>query len=290
MGAKTHTPHPIPYQGSKRQIAQRIIEHFPRPIERLIEPFLGSAAISLAVANAGLTERFVLNDINAPLIQLWAEIIDRPDALIATYTQLWTDQTGQARDYYNWIRERFNQTHQPADLLYLLARCVKAAVRYNSKGEFNQSPDNRRRGMRPATMARQIIGASTLLRGKTKLTSLDYRDVLAQATPADLVYMDPPYQGVCGDRDTRYAESMQYECFVEALEDLNRREISYIISYDGRTGAKTFGRQLPGSLGLQRLEIEAGRSAQATLLGQSHITYESLYLSPALISRKRSLS
>lgn len=287
-------PHPIPYQGSKRQIAQRIIEHFPRSLNRLIEPFSGSAAISLAAANAGLVEQFILNDINAPLMHLWADILDRPDALIAAYTQLWTEQTDQTRHYYNLVRERFNQTQQPADLLYLLARCVKAAVRYNSKGEFNQSPDHRRRGMRPTGMARQIMGASHLLRGKTRLTSQDYRDTLAQATPADLVYLDPPYQGVCSDypnggaahRDRRYAETILYDGFVEALEDLNRRGISYIISYDGRTGAKTFGRQLPDSLCLQWLEVKAGRSSQATLLGQNHITYESLYLSPALVSRR----
>jgi site-specific DNA-adenine methylase len=43
-------PHPIPYQGSKRNLASEILRFFPANIVRLIEPFAGSAAISIASA------------------------------------------------------------------------------------------------------------------------------------------------------------------------------------------------------------------------------------------------
>jgi hypothetical protein len=39
---------------------------------------------------------------------------------------------------------------------------VKAAVRYNATGEFNQSPDNRRMGALPETMRAHIPGGSRL--------------------------------------------------------------------------------------------------------------------------------
>ena len=55
-----------------------------------------------------------------------------------------------------------------------------------------------------------------------------------------------------------------------------------VVSYDGRTGEKTYGEPLPRSLNLVHIEVHAGRSTQATLLGRDHDTYESLYLSPAL--------
>src|SRR5207253_11286383 len=63
---------------------------------------------------------------------------------------------------------RSNRTRRPHHFLYLLARCVKASVRYNADGEFNQSPDNRRMGALPETMREQILGASFLLKGKTE--------------------------------------------------------------------------------------------------------------------------
>jgi DNA adenine methylase len=186
------------------------------------------------------------------------------------------------KSFYLKARDDFNRTGRPDLFLYLLARCVKGSVRYNSRGEFNQSPDNRRKGMRPETMRHQVLGASHLLKGKTTIMSRNYRDVVTRATPRDLIYMDPPYQGVCGSRDTRYLESVQFCEFVEVLSDLNRKGIRYLVSYDGRTGDRVYGMRLPDELDLTLIELHAGRSTQATLLGRNDITIESLYLSPAL--------
>ena len=186
------------------------------------------------------------------------------------------------RLFYDKVRTNFNRTGRPDLFLYLFARCVKGSVRYNSQGEFNQSPDNRRQGMKPDTMRHQVLGASYFLKGKTAFSSVNYRDVLNKATPSDLVYMDPPYQGVCGNRDTRYLQSVQFCEFVEVLDELNQMKIRYLVSYDGRTGTKTFGKTLPKELSLTLLELYAGRSSQATLLGRDDVTIESLYLSPAL--------
>lgn len=276
------TPHPIPYQGSKRNIASEILRYFPDRIHTLREPFAGSAAISLAAAARGLAQKYWLNDLNKPLMDLWRMIINHPDRIAEQYKVLWEKQLDDPRSFYDKVRDQFNITGRPDYFLYLLARCVKASVRYNANGEFNQSPDNRRRGARPKTMRDMIFGASYLLKGKTTITSKNYRDVLSKARPTDLVYMDPPYQGVCRDRDTRYLTGVQFCEFVEALEYLNRRNIRYIVSYDGRTGNKIHGKLLPSDLNLTHVEVHAGRSSQATLLGRKDITVESLYLSPAL--------
>lgn len=97
--------------------------------------------------------------------------------------------------------------------------------------------------------------------------------------------MDPPYQGTSFTRDHRYCNGVSFDEFVAVLAEMNDARVSYIVSYDGRTGAKRHGRDLPGRLSLWHLHVPAGRSTQATLLGQVHETVESLYLSPALVSR-----
>jgi site-specific DNA-adenine methylase len=43
-------PHPIQYQGSKRSLASTILRYFPIKFPRLVEPFAGTAAISIACA------------------------------------------------------------------------------------------------------------------------------------------------------------------------------------------------------------------------------------------------
>jgi hypothetical protein len=140
------------YQGSKRNLAPVILRYFPKGIKRLVEPFAGSAAMSVAAAAQGLAKSFWINDLN-------------------------------------------------------------------------------------------------------------------------------------GNRDARYYSGISHEGFVEALEGLTARKLLFIISYDGMRGDKTFGEFLPDSLELTRIEIEAGRSSQSTLLGLHEVTFESLYLSPALMER-----
>ena len=278
-----NVPHPIPYQGSKRWAADIILGHFPDNVNRLIEPFAGSAAISLAAAKNRRAEQFWLNDLNSPLMQLWNEIINRPDMLADSYEHIWLEQQNHEKEYYNLIRDEFNRYNRPDYFLYLLARCVKASVRYNPQGEFNQSPDNRRKGATPDDMRRRIKGASLLMRGRTLLTALDYKQVLKEVSSNDLIYMDPPYQGICNNKDKRYLKTISLGDFINALEELNRRNCLYILSYDGKMGNREYGEHLPTSLELTHIEIDAGRSTQATLLGRNDRTIESLYLSPALM-------
>lgn len=278
-------PHPIPYQGSKRNLADNILRYFPATFDRLIEPFAGSAAVTIASAFYFKANHFIINDINKPLMSLWDSIINTPQYIVKQYHDIWHGQYGNEEEYYYEIRNKFNETQQAEYLLFLLAKCVKAAVRYNSQGNFNQSPDKRRLGRNPRMMRDDILSVSQLLKGKTKILSVDYSLVLNDATPNDLVYMDPPYQGTGQNGGFNYAGNIGFNDFVISLHELNQREIPYILSFDGRTGDKTFGNPLPDKLNLTKIEINAGRSTQATLLNRKEYTYEAVYLSPALVKR-----
>ncbi|MEU4164990.1 DNA adenine methylase [Actinoplanes sp. NPDC026670] len=275
-------PQPYPYQGSKHVIAAQIVALLPERVPRLIEPFAGSAAVSLAARTAGRADTVLLNDLNAPLMGLLSDIIDRPEELVAAYRVIWESGLADPGATFLSVREAFNRRPTSPALMYLLRRCVKAAVRYNSEGGFNQSADKRRTGARPAYVSKHVTVASGLLRGVTTLSSVDYKDILAAATARDVIYMDPPYQGTSGNRDQRYVAGLDFGEFVRQLTRLNSRGIAYILSYDGYTGEKTYGRPLPRTLGLHRLDIDAGVSAQATLLGRAARTTEALFVSPAL--------
>jgi len=272
-------PHPIQYQGSKRNLANKILNFLPNQFDRLVEPFAGTGAISVACSTEKLTNKFFLNDFNKPLINLIELIVNNPKEISDFYEKLWNDQNGNSLEHYYLIRTKFNETRDPRLFLYLLSRCVKGAIRYNSNGEFNQSPDKRRRGANPKNMRENIFGVSNLLKGKVEFANLDYKELTSLINKNDVVYMDPPYQGVCGDRDSRYSTTIEKEEFIKFLNILNTNQIPYLISYDGACGDKNYGTDLPVSLGLKRIEINAGRSTQATLLGRQEITKESIYIS-----------
>jgi site-specific DNA-adenine methylase len=46
-------PQPFQYQGSKRALAPLILQYLPVSTTRLVEPFCGSAALSIATAARG---------------------------------------------------------------------------------------------------------------------------------------------------------------------------------------------------------------------------------------------
>ena len=279
-------PHIVQYQGSKRNLAPLILQYMPRKFNRLIEPFAGMAAITIAVSKQQRANQYSLNDLNAPLMGILREAIETPDVLVAEYSKVWNEQLvfegGSVAHFYK-VRDEFNAGDKSAaNMLYLLARCVKGSVRYSSTGMFNQSPDKRRKGTSPTTLAKNVYQISSYLKGKTTFSSLDYREILKQAVPGVLVYMDPPYQGVCSSHDNRYYAGIEFDDFVGAVDELNSRGIDFMISYDGQCGEKQYGIDLPENLGLRKVLLNAGLSSQSVLLGRKEVTYEALYLSDKL--------
>jgi DNA adenine methylase len=279
-------PHPIPYQGSKRALAPLIGPHIPRGVDVWFEPFAGSAAMTLWAAHHGIARRYVIADTLAPIAQLWQAIIGEPTATAERYREVWLGQRYGDADYFNAVRVRYNEASDPVDLLYLICRCVKNAVRFNARGQFTQSVDRRRLGMQPDRMAAAIAGAALLLAGRTEVRSGDWLATTAEARANDFIYLDPPYLGTTVGRDKRYARQLGQDPLIAGLESLLERRVRFALSYDGMTGERTYGPPLPAALGLSRLLLDAGTSSQATLSGRSEKTVESLYLSPDLVGSR----
>ncbi|MGH6814832.1 MAG: DNA adenine methylase [Hyphomicrobiaceae bacterium] len=276
---------PIPYQGSKRALAPRICKLFPPVIDTLYEPFAGSAAVTLYAAHLNLAKRFVIGEVYPQLAGLWSLMIREPETIASAYRALWLQQFDVGVDHFNMVRETYNRDRSPSALLYLTARCVKNAVRFGRRGDFTQSVDKRRNGVHPDKMETTIRRVSALLKGRTTVFCGDYTECIAPAVSTDLIYMDPPYQGTTYGRDKRYAAQLASSDLLKCLYDLNRRDVPFVLSYDGRTGDKEYGAPLPKSIEATHLYIHAGRSSQATLTGRSAETLESLYISANVARR-----
>lgn len=275
-------PHPIPYQGSKRKLAPVIATYLPNEIEVLYEPFCGSAAMTIYAAHKRMARRFVIADSLAPIVELQRAVVERPAETAKQYRAIWEGQQDGDDGYFNAVRARYNAERDPVDLLYLICRCVKNAVRFNKAGNFTQSHDKRRLGMQPDKMQSAIEGVSHMLKGKVEFRVGDWLETTADARPIDFIYMDPPYLGTSVGPDKRYHQQMTQEPLIEGLAHLNARRVPFALSYDGMTGDKEYGPPLPDHLGMTRLLLHAGVSSQATLSGRSEETVESLYMSAGL--------
>lgn len=287
MQMRLAAPHIVQYQGSKRILAPQILRYMPKRFNRMVEPFAGSAAMTIAAASEMRAATYLVNDLNGPLVGLIEAVVANPDGFLRDYAAVWEGQfsfpDGHLAHFYK-IRDEFNAGDtRPANMFYLLARCVKGSVRYGRNGNFNQSPDKRRHGTSPSKLAKNVKCVSALLRGITQFSAIDYREVFDRTAPGDVVYMDPPYQGVSDVRDCRYLSGLSFNEFAESLEVLNRKGVDFLISYDGACGGREYGQDLPEGLGCRKVMLKAGLSSQALLLGRKSVTYEALYVSKGLI-------
>ncbi len=283
-------PHPVPYQGSKRKLAAAILSHVPEHrYSRLLEPFAGSAAVTLAAASQEKFHSYVVGDVLEPLVRLWRMVIEDPAPVACQYEALWQRERANPICAYYEIRSEFNTDRDPTKLLYLLARCVKNAVRFNPAGEFNQSPDKRRTGTKPKTMRAELFAAHRILAAKCQAVHADFLTLFSQAQEGDFFYLDPPYQGTSGGRDRRYIAGVSRDRMIEALSVLNERHVPFVLSYDGSCGGRDYGEPLPGTVA-RRILLDVGRSSQATLNGRDDVTIESLYVSYELPISKEATS
>jgi DNA adenine methylase len=245
---------------------------------RLVEPFAGSAAVTLAAASQNKFNDFIIGDSLEPLANLWRRIIDDPREIAEQYSGLWHRERKAPIGAFYEIRSEFNVDRNPAKLLYLLARCVKNAVRFNPSGEFNQSPDKRRKGTNPLTMKAELNAAHRALSGRCRAIHADFWKLFELTEPGDFVYLDPPYQGTSDGRDQRYIAGLGREKLIAGLNLLNQKRIPFILSYDGSCGERSYGEPLPAEIA-DRILLDVGRSSQATLNGRDETTVESLYVS-----------
>lgn len=191
----------VKWAGGKRRLVPFIVEHLgivpdsstetsSATRARLVEPFAGGAALSLAVGR-----RFSgvwLNDVNKDLINLYTQLQEAPEEYIRAAAALFTPETNNAEKYYRF-RDEFNTTESPSRkavlFLYLNRHGYNGLCRYNSAGEFNV-PYGRYKS--PYFPVDELMAAAEVLQN-ARLTSVDFEDVLAACGPGDIVYCDPPY-------------------------------------------------------------------------------------------------
>ena len=180
----------LKWPGGKRRVVRDLLPHLPLPVKRLVEPFCGSCALTLAVADQA--QSFWLNDINQDLANLLRQIKRDPREVISQGQSLFTPEGNEESAYYR-LRDRFNASVDPFTrailFIYLNRHGYNGLCRYNAKGNFNV-PFGRYRA--PRFPKREIMAAAPVL-ARAEITAMDFEEVIEACGPGDAVYCDPPY-------------------------------------------------------------------------------------------------
>jgi DNA adenine methylase len=260
----------IKWSGSKRSQSSKIVSFFPKKFDIYYEPFIGGGSMLYAA----IPKKAVCGDICKPLIDLWNEIKYNPQNLAQEYEIRWTRLQKEGYQVYYEIRDNFNKKQKAEDLLFLSRTCVNGLIRFNSNGEFNNSLHHTRPGISPDKLRKIILDWSDHIQG-TEFCAQDYIKTTQNAKKGDLVYLDPPYFHTKG----RYYGTIDFNIFLNFLEDLNKREVKYILSFDGKRGNHDFIVSLPPELFKRHELILSGNSSFKKVMDKEKLqVYESLYM------------
>jgi DNA adenine methylase len=179
----------LKWAGGKRSLVPRILEELPEQIETYYEPFVGGAAVFLALAEAKRFKRAVITDKNRELINLYTVVRDDLGKLLK---RLETLQDCTSEDDYYEIRaaKPTNRIERAARLIYLNKTGYNGLYRVNSKGGFNV-PYGRYK--RPKIYDPERLAHAARYLQDVTIRVADFEEACGDAKRGDAVYLDPPY-------------------------------------------------------------------------------------------------
>lgn len=207
------------YTGIKRNLAPEILSYFPKDIDVFIEPFCGSASITLTMIKNGWNVRkYIISDSNENVVKLLNRCKTDPYSLIDTYYGYYQSFNKEMsadgrKNIFNLVRSDFNKTKDSSLFLCLLRTCINGLVRFNSNGDFNSSCHFTRSGIKPETLERQIMECHELLR-MIDIRNADYSEYKSSD---GFFFLDPPYL----KSTTMYNGSFNHNLFFEWLSKID---------------------------------------------------------------------
>ena len=198
---------PIKIQGKKTKIVPKIMEiadgilNDHPEIDTWVEPFLGSGVVAFNCP--GRIKKVIVNDINPHIIKFYKGIAD--DSITADNIREVFDIHNQnlikdGYDYYNQIKNRFNQSFDTMDFLFLTRTGFNGVMRFNGSGKWNVpfcKLNNRLSKNVIEDLTSSVDDLSRLFKSKDfTFYNKSFEDVIESAPENSIFYCDPPYYGL----------------------------------------------------------------------------------------------
>ena len=181
----------------------------------------------------------VLNDNLIYLIDMFRALATTPEEKVLDYIDKMVAKFGLSMtntDGYIKLREQYNKTKEPLDLLILTFFSFNHQIRFNSDHKFN-TPFGKNRSRYNANIKKNLIDFMKALHSKNIIfTKLDFDKFdFSQLGRNDFVYCDPPYLitvGTYNDGKRGFTgwSGEQEQKLLSVLDSLNDQKIKFALS------------------------------------------------------------
>ena len=200
------TAHPfVKWAGGKTKLLPEIRKHYPQEIKKYCEPFVGGGAVLFDVLQKCHLEEILINDVNAELINTYAQIKNNCDNLLEQLSEIQQKYKSQTLEenkiFFYEKRNRYNELkisrndaenlEKAALFIFLNKICFNGLYRVNKKCEFNVPFNNAKN---PLICDEENLKACSKLLQNVQMKTGDYSDCKNFIGNETFVYLDPPYR------------------------------------------------------------------------------------------------
>lgn len=221
---------PIKIQGIKTKLIPFINENLPNVTNKTwIEPFLGSGVVGFNLAG----EKAIFSDSNPYTIQFYQDIKDKKitSEIVKEFLEIEGVKLKEKdADYFYEVRNRFNETHQSLDFLFLNRSDFNGMIRFNKNGGFNvpygHKPNRFEKSYITKVFNQVKWVEEKIWNNDWEFHCKNFKEALKNLNENTFIYLDPPYIG----RNVDYYNSWTIEDEQSLYDILMKEEKPFLLS------------------------------------------------------------
>lgn len=204
---------PIKIQGIKTKLVPAIKNNADiSKSTTWVEPFMGSGVVGFNIA----PESAIFSDINPYIIKFYQCI--QSGEISSQMVRCFLEEEGKRLsklddEYYYQVRNRFNESHDPLDFLFLNRSCFNGMIRFNSSHQFNVPYGHKPQRFSKAYITKivnQVQHIESIMRDKNWVfICQSFEKTIKDAPQNSFIYCDPPYIGRHVDYYDSWDESQE---------------------------------------------------------------------------------
>ena len=214
---------PFNYSGSKLKLLDQILPLFDYSKDYFIDLFAGGGSVYTNVLDK--YKKILINDVIGDLIEIHKKLGNNPQVFIKSVRNL--AKTKENQQKYLDLKADYNRENTPEKLYSLMLTCTNNMLRFNLKGEFNQSWGKREWNDSTEKKVKEFVEHISKYKGRILYTSKNFYEI--KPTKPTMIYCDPPYTNTEAGYNSFWSKDLEKKLYLY-LKELDNQGHSFALS------------------------------------------------------------